>query len=107
MPTSKEAVALTEIMLAAEKLERAYEVSGGAENRRDQIKAFMTSIFNAAGDLAHLSGADALVMLYDQPTVMQSIDDAFMDAIDAEEAAEPDYSRPYSTLYVQGGSVVG
>lgn len=107
MPTPKEAVSLTEIMIAAEMLERAYEVSYGAANRRDQIKTFMTSIFNAAGDLAHLSGADALVMVYDLVTVMQSIDDAFGDAIDAEEAAEPDYSRPYSTLYVQGGSVVG
>jgi hypothetical protein len=89
MPTPKEAVALTEIMIAAEMLERAYEVSGGAENRRDQLKTFMTSIFNAAGDLAHLSGADALVMVYDLDTVMQSFDDAFIDAVDAEEASEP------------------
>ena len=32
---------------------------------------------------------ETMVMQYDHPTVMQSFDDAFMDAVEAEEASEP------------------
>lgn len=89
MPTDREITALNELQLAVEVLAKAYEASGGAENRRDQLKAYMTSVYNAVCDLGELSGADAMVMQYDHPTVMQSFDDAFMDAVEAEEASEP------------------
>lgn len=110
MPTPKEASAIAAIFTAANKLSNDYARSGGAENRRDQIKAFLASVVNAAADLADAYDHDLIDVSYMRPDVdlvCQSVDVAFMDAVEDEEAAEPDYSRPYSTLYVQGGSVVG
>lgn len=109
MATTREITALNELQLAVEVLAKAYEASGGAENRRDQIKTFMTSVYNAVCDLGLLAGADAMVMQYDHPTVMQSIDDAFLDAVEAEEAAEPRINpvREWGTVYATGGSIVG
>lgn len=107
MATPKEITALNELQLAVEVLTKAYEVSGGAENRRDQLKAYMTSVYNAVCDLGLLSGADAMVMQYDYETVMQSFDCAFGDAVEAEEKAEPriNYPRTHGTYSTMNGSV--
>lgn len=107
MPTAREITALNELQLAVEVLTKAYEVSGGAENRRDQLKNYMTSVYNAVCDLGELSGADAMVMQYDHPTVMQSFDDAFLDAVEAEEASEPriNPAREWGTYSTMNGSV--
>lgn len=107
MPTTREITALNELQLAVEVLTKAYEVSGGAENRRDQLKAYMTSVYNAVADLGDLSGADGLIIQHDYETVMQSFDCAFCDAVEAEEKAEPriNYRRTHGTYSTMNGSV--
>jgi hypothetical protein len=106
MPTNKEAASIAAIFVAANKLSSDYAKSGGAENRRDQLIAFIDVTMQAVADLSSEAGADPLVAIYSLDSVLQDLADAFVDAIDAEEAAEPaiDY-RQYSTLRVVGGSV--
>lgn len=105
--TPKEAEILRSIMSAGCALTIAYKTPGGAENRRDQLAAFIDVTMQAVADLSSEAGADPLVAIYSLDSVLQDLADSFVDAIDAEEAGQPDYSRPYSTLYVQNGSVVG
>jgi len=47
--------------------------------------------------IADANGGNALMFGYDTASVMQPFDDSFVDAIDAEERAEPK-SKQYSTL---------
>ena len=106
-PNKHEAAAIADIFTAANKLSNAYAVSGGAENRRDQLIAFTDVVMQNVAVLAGQSGADQDTAIYGLDSMIESIVTAFVDVIEAEEASEPDMSRPYSTLYVQGGSVVG
>lgn len=96
----KEQLALAEIERAIHALSEAYKTIGGAENKRDRLKAFVSAIFPAMADLGDLSGADPAYIAYSKDTVLQDIDVAFADAIDAEEELEPriDPVREYGTI---------
>ena len=101
MPTAREITALNELQLAAEVLTKAFQVSGGAQNRCDQIKAFVASSLTA---LAHLTEAaddltDPAYVQGEIQSVQQAVDVAFMDAVEAEEKAEPRFNarRHYGT----------
>jgi hypothetical protein len=107
MPTPKEIEVLENLSRSLSHLKGQYLIAGGAENRRDQLTVFINASMKAIAQLADEAGADPLVAIYSLDSVLQDLADSFVDAIDAEEAGQPDYSRPYSTLYVQGGSVVG
>ena len=89
MPAPKEASAIAAIFTAANKLSNDYAVPGGSENRRDQLKPFISAVMNAVAKLAEEAGADPLTAIYSLDSVLQDLADSFVDAIDAEEAAEP------------------
>ena len=89
MPTRNEAEAIAAIFTAANKLSNDYAVSGGAQNRRDQLIAFVDATMQAVAGLAGEAEADPLVSIYSLDSVLQDLADSFVDAIDAEEASEP------------------
>lgn len=95
----KEQLALAEIERAQIALSEAYKTIGGAENKRDRLKAFVSAIFPAMGILGDLAGADAAYVVYGLDTTLQDIDVAFADVVEAEEANEPriDPVRQYGT----------
>lgn len=103
----KEQLALAEIERAQIALSEAYKTIGGAENKRDRLKAFVRSIFPAMADLGDLAGADPAYVEYHLDTVLQDIDDAFCDVVEAEDAAEPrvDPVREWGTFNVMNGRV--
>lgn len=109
MPTPKEIEVLESLSRSLAHLKGQYLIVGGAENRRDQIKAFVSSTMNAVAELAGEAGADPLTAIYSLDSVLQDLADAFVDAIDAEEAADPriDPVREWGTVYATGGSIVG
>ena len=104
-----EAASIAAIFVAANKLSNDYAKSGGAENRRDQIKAFLASAIDAAAALTAAYDdelTDPAYIQADKGSVCQSVDVAFYDAVEAEEKAEPRINvRQYSALRVVGGSV--
>jgi hypothetical protein len=103
----KEQLALAEIERAQIALSEAYKTIGGAENKRDRLKAFVSSIFTAMAELADHAGADAAYVLYGLPASLQDIDVAFEDVVEAEDAAEPriDPVRELGTYNVMNGRV--
>lgn len=103
----KEQLALTEIERAQIALAEAYKTIGGAENKRDRLKAFVAAIFPAMADLAEQAGADAAYVVYGLEATLQDIDVAFADVVEAEDAAEPriDPVRGWGTLNVMNGRV--
>ena len=103
----KEQLALAEIERAQIALSEAYKTIGGAENKRDRLKAFVSAIFPAMADLGDLAGADPAYVAYGLDATLQDIDVAFADAVEAEEANEPriDPVREWGTLNVMNGSV--
>ena len=105
----KEQLALAEIERAQIALSEAYKTVGGAENKRDRLKAFVSAIFPAMAQLADQAGADAAYVVYGLPATLQDIDVAFEDAVDVEDAAEPriDPVREWGTLRTVGGRVYG
>ena len=105
----KEQLALAEIERAQIALSEAYKTIGGAENKRDRLKAFVRSIFPAMADLGDLAGADPAYVAYSMDSVLQDIDVAFDDAVEAEEANEPriDPVKEWGTLRAVGGRVYG
>ena len=109
MATSKEIEVLENLSRSLAHLKGQYLIAGGAENRRDQIKAFLASAIDAAAALTAAYDdelTDPAYIQADKDTVCQSVDVAFYDAVDAEEKAEPRIDvRQYSTLRVVGGSV--
>lgn len=105
----KEQLALAEIERAQIALSEAFKTIGGAENKRDRLKAFVSAIFPAMSDLGDLAGADPAYVAYSMDSVLQDIDVAFDDAVEAEDAAEPriDPVREWGTLRTVGGRVYG
>jgi len=105
--TLRETLSLAELERALSVLTTAYKTPGGAANRCAQIKNFMSATFEAVADLAAQDGADAAYVAYDLPTVLQSIDCAFQDVVEAEDAGErkADLVRQYGTYSTLGGSV--
>jgi len=105
----KEQLALAEIERAQIALSEAYKTIGGAENKRDRLKAFVSAIFPAMADLGDLAGADPAYVAYSMDSVLQDIDVAFDDAVEAEEANEPriDPVNEWGTLRAVGGRVYG
>lgn len=103
----KEQLALAEIERAQIALSEAYKTIGGADNKRDRLKAFVRSIFPAMADLGDLAGADPAYVAYSMDSVLQDIDTAFDEAVEAEDAAEPriDPVREWSTYNVMNGRV--
>lgn len=103
----KEQLALAEIERAQIALSEAYKTIGGAENKRDRLKAFVRAIFPAMADLGDLAGADPAYVAYSMDSVLQDIDDAFCDVVDAEDASEPriDPVREWGTFNVMNGRV--
>lgn len=103
----KEQLALAEIERAQIALSEAYKTIGGAENKRDRLKAFVAAIFPAMADLGDLAGADPAYVAYSMDSVLQDIDVAFDDAVEAEEANEPriDPVREWGTYNVLNGRV--
>ena len=89
MPTPAETSAIRSIFDAATMLSNDYAVSGGAENRRDTLQRFIQGAMQAVAKLADEAGADPLTAIYSLDSVLQDLADSFVDAIDAEEAAEP------------------
>lgn len=105
----KEQLALAEIERAQIALSEAYKTIGGAENKRDRLKAFVAAIFPAMADLAEQAGADAAYVAVGLEATLQDIDVAFDEAVDAEDAAEPriDPVNEWGTLRAVGGRVYG
>lgn len=105
----KEQLALAEIERAQIALAEAYKTVGGADNKRDRLKAFVRSIFPAMADLGDLAGADPAYVSYSMDSVLQDIDTAFDGAVETEDAAEPriDPVREYGTYRTVGGHVYG
>lgn len=103
----KEQLALAEIERAQIALSEAYKTIGGAENKRDRLKAFVRSIFPAMADLGDLAGADPAYVAYSMESVLQDIDVAFDDVVEADATAEPriDPVREWGTLSVMNGRV--
>ena len=89
MATTFENIGISQIESAVNGLRSAYAAPGGAENRRDQLKHFMTAIYAGLETLGDEAGADRDALVWDLDTVRQSIDSAFVDAMEAEERAEP------------------
>lgn len=105
----KEQLALAEIERAQIALSEAYKTIGGAENKRDRLKAFVSAIFPAMADLGDLDGADPAYVAYSMDSVLQDIDVAFDDVVEADDAAEPriDPVHEYGTYRTVGGHVYG
>ena len=102
-----ETLALNLIEDGLNTLRSQYSVAGGAENRRDQIKQFLASVFSSVERLTEAAEGDAGYVAYSLPSVVQDIDCAFLDAIEAGEARQPriDPVREWGTLHVRNGSV--
>lgn len=107
MATPYEHIGLNKIERALNELRAAYSEGCTAGMRRDQIKAFFTGIYAGIEDLGREADADIDALVWDLDTVRQSVDSAFVDAIDAEEAAEPriDPVRQFGTYNTLGGRV--
>jgi hypothetical protein len=89
MPSQNEAKAIAAIFTAANKLSNDYAVPGGAANRREQLSAFVKDTINAIAALtAEHDEADPAYVAREADSVVQAIEVAFMDAIEAEEASE-------------------
>lgn len=103
----KEQLALAEIERAQIALSEAYKTIGGAENKRDRLKAFVRAIFPAMADLGDMAGADPAYVAYSMDSVLQDIDVAFDDVVEADAIAEPriDPVREWGTLRTVGGRV--
>lgn len=103
----KEQLTLAEIERATHALSEAYKNVGGAENKRDRLKAFVSAIFPAIADLGDIAGADPAYIAYSKDTVLQDIDIAFADAVEAEEEAEPriDERAQFGTYHTIDGRV--
>lgn len=97
MASTHETIALNVLGDAIEILRHQYRVPGDAENRRDQIKAFLQLVFRGVERLTTEAEGDAAYVSYTLPSVMEDIDTAFLDQIEREDAATP-RTRPYSTL---------
>lgn len=97
MTPHREALALELIQKAMDDLRNDYHKIGDAENRRDQLKRFVSKTFAQIEKLTDLSGADGDNIAFITPALLQDIDTAFLDAIEREDAATP-RTRPYSTL---------
>ncbi len=67
------------------------------EGNCEALKSMMFGLMNGLAGLTHIVGADSKY-IPDADYLSDDIDDAFSDAIDAEDAAQPDFSAPYSTL---------
>jgi len=84
-----ETLALNLIEDGLNTLRSQYSVAGGAENRRDQIKQFLSVVFSSVERLADAVEGDGATIEFMLPGVLQDIDCAFLDAIEAEEARIP------------------
>jgi len=106
MATLSETAAIDQIEAALANLRTRYAVAGGAENRRDQIGAFLKTTFDAIEVLADISGADALIIAGTAETVKQDLECAFFDVVEAEEEAEPriDPVRQWGTYNTLNGA---
>ncbi len=109
MATPFETIGIGQLESAVNGIAAAYSSPACAELRRDQFKAFVTQVYAGLETLGREAGADIDALVWDLDTVRQSIDDAFVDAIDAEEAGEPkiNHRDQYCTFHVYRGSVVG
>lgn len=95
MPTPKEIEVLESLSRSLAHFKGQYLVPGGAENRRDQIKAFLSSAIDAAAALAAAYDDELTDPAYiqgDKEGICQSVDVAFFDAVEAEEKAEPRFN---------------
>jgi len=109
MPSQNEAKAIATIFTAANKLSNDYAVPGGAANRRDQLSTFAKDTINAIASLtAEHDEADPAYVAREADSVVQAIEVAFMDAIEAEDDVERkiDLVRQFGTYSTLGGSVV-
>lgn len=105
--SNSETTALDSIDAALSTLRTNYSEDGGVENRRDQISEFLKATFDAVEILTDLAGADALIIERSAEGVQQDIADAFLDAVEAEQEAEPriDPVREWGTYNTPNGSV--
>lgn len=93
----RDTLAINLMQKALDDLRTSYDRPGDAENRRDQIKDFVSLTFAQIEKLTDLSGADGDNIAFITPALLQDIDTAFLDQIEREDAATP-LTRPYSTL---------
>lgn len=109
MATSYENIGLIQMESALNKLRQDYAEACSAELRRDQLMAFMTGIYSGLETLGGEAGADIDALVWDLDTVRQSIESAFVDAIDAHERSEPriDERAQYGTYSTLKGNVYG
>lgn len=107
MPRISETLALNLIEDGLNTLRQQYCVAGGAENRRDQIKPFLTQVFSSIERLVEAAEGDPAYAGYSLPTIMEDIDAAFLDAIEAQDARTPRMNpvQQYGTYHVRHGSV--
>lgn len=97
MTPHREALALELMQKAMDDLRNDYHKLGDAENRRDQIKRFVSKTFAQLEILTDISGADGDNIAFITSGILQDIDTAFLDQIEREDAMTP-RSAPYSTL---------
>jgi len=104
-------LALDQIDAALSVLRSRYAVAGGAENRRDQISEFATATINALAALTAAYGEDTdpAYIAREAEGFCQSVEAAFMDAVEAEDASEPriNPAAQWGTYSTLGGHVNG
>lgn len=107
MPRISETLALNLIEDGLNTLRQQYSVAGGAENRRDQIKPFLTQVFSSIERLVEAAEGDPAYAGYSLPTIMEDIDAAFIDRIEAEDSQQKrvNPAQDWGTLHVAQGRV--
>lgn len=96
----RDTLAINLMQKALEDIRSSYARPGDAENRRDQIKTFMASIFEHTASLAQDEEADGDCIYREVMSVHEAIDAAFMDVIERDDNAEP-RGQAYSTLNIE------
>lgn len=100
MATEFETTYLNAIGTAFTTLQSQYDTINDAENRRNQLKAFMASVFASTASLAQEEDADGDCILRELMSVHEAIDAAFIDVIERDDKAEP-RGQVYSTLNIE------
>ncbi len=67
------------------------------EDNREALKTMMFGLMTGLSSLTHIVGGESLYVP-DAGYLSDDIDNAFSDAIEAKDAAQPNYRAPYSTL---------
>jgi len=78
---------------ATERLDPTKPLEGNCE----ALKTMMFGLMTGLASLTHIVGGES-IYVPDATYLSDDIDNAFSDPIEAEDAAQADYSAPYSTI---------